>query len=103
MLASLLIGMSANAAAQSSDASIDVEIESRLLSLMNTGGLNFGKIVPFGSAGSVYVNSINGAPSALNAYISDPADIRVATWVVTGIPDAPYAVVSSPYPRTLEK
>ncbi len=92
LLLAVLMCFSANAAAQTASATIDVEIESRTLTLANTGGLNFGKIVPYGSAGTVYVNPINGAPSANNAFISNPTDIRVSTWVVTGIPGAPYAV-----------
>lgn len=92
LIAAILSVFSANAAAQTASATIDVEIESRKLTLANTGGLNFGKIVPYGSAGTVYVNPINGAPSANNAFISDATDIRVSTWSVTGIPGAPYAV-----------
>jgi hypothetical protein len=92
LLAVILIVFSANAAAQTASATIDVEIESRTLTLANTGGLNFGKIVPYGSGGAIYVNPIDGVPSANNAFISDATDIRVSTWVVSGIPGAPYAV-----------
>ena len=92
LLAVALLGLSANAAAQTASSTIDVEIEGRAITLANTGGLNFGKILPYGSAGAVYVNPINGAPSANNAFISDATSIRVSTWVVTGIPGAPYAV-----------
>lgn len=92
LLAFILFGFSANAAAQTASSAIDVEIESRTMTLANTGGLNFGKIVPYGSGGAVYVNPIDGIPSANNAFISDPTNIRVSTWVVTGIPGAPYAV-----------
>lgn len=90
-LAVALLGLSANAAAQTASSTIDVEIESRAITLANTGGLNFGKVLPYGSAGSVYVN-IYGDGSASNAFISDATSIRASSWEVIGTPGAPYAV-----------
>lgn len=92
LLAVALLGLSANAAAQTASSTIDVEIESRAITLANTGGLNFGKVLPYGSAGSIYINPINGAPSVSNAFISDATNVRASSWAVTGIPGAPYAV-----------
>ena len=91
LLAVALLGLSANAAAQTASSTIDVEIESRAITLANTGGLNFGKVLPYGSAGNVYV-SINGVGSTSNAFISDATNIRASSWAVTGIPGAPFAV-----------
>lgn len=91
LLAVALLGMSANAAAQTASATIDVEIESRAITLTNTGGLNFGKVLPYGSAGYVYV-STNGVGSTSNAFISDATNIRASSWAVNGIPGAPFAV-----------
>lgn len=92
LLAVALLGLSANAAAQTASSTIDVEIESRAITLANTGGLNFGKVLPYGSAGNIYINPNSGAPSASNAFISDATNIRASSWAVTGIPGAPYAV-----------
>ena len=91
LLAVALLGLSANAAAQTASSTINVEIESRAITLANTGGLNFGKVLPYGSAGNVYV-SVNGVGSASNAFISDATNVRASSWDVTGIPGAPYAV-----------
>lgn len=91
LLAVALLGLSANAAAQTASSTIDVEIESRAITLANTGGLNFGKILPYGSTGYVYVNN-NGTYSTSNAFISDATNIRASSWSVSGIPGAPFAV-----------
>lgn len=91
LLAVALLGLSANAAAQTASSTINVEIESRAITLTNTGGLNFGRVLPYGSAGIVFV-STNGTGSASNAYISDATNIRASSWAVTGIPGAPFAV-----------
>lgn len=91
LLAVALLGLSANAAAQTASSTINVEIESRAITLTNTGGLNFGKVLPYGSAGYVYVGT-NGVGSASNAFISDATNVRASSWDVSGIPGAPYAV-----------
>ena len=91
LLAVALLGLSANAAAQTASSTIDVEIESRAITLVNTGGLNFGRVLPYGSPGIVFV-SANGVGSTSNAFISDATNIRASSWDVTGIPGAPYAI-----------
>ena len=91
LLAVALLGLSANAAAQTASSTINVEIESRAITLVNNGGLNFGKVLPYGSAGAVFVGS-NGTASASNAFISDATNVRASSWAVTGIPGAPFAV-----------
>ncbi len=91
LLAVALLGLSANAAAQSASSTINVEIESRAITLANTGGLNFGKVLPYGSAGYVYV-SPNGVGSTANAFISDATNVRASSWAVNGVPGAPFAV-----------
>ena len=90
-LAVALLGLSANAAAQTASSTIDVEIESRAITLVNNGGLNFGKVLPYGSAGIVFV-SPSGVGSTSNAFISDATNVRASSWAVTGIPGAPFAV-----------
>jgi spore coat protein U-like protein len=91
LLAVALLGLSANAAAQTASSTINVEIESRAITLVNNGGLNFGKVLPYGSAGFVFV-ATNGVGSASNAFISDATNVRASSWAVTGIPGAPFAV-----------
>ena len=91
LLAVALLGLSANAAAQTASSTINVEIESRAITLVNNGGLDFGKVLPYGSAGTVTVYN-NGTSAASNAFISDRTSIRASSWAVTGIPGAPYGV-----------
>lgn len=92
LLGALLLGLSAEAyAQQSATSTIRVEVESRAITLANVAGLNFGKILPYGSAGAVTVFS-NGTYSASNAFISDATNIQASAWSVTGIPGAPFAV-----------
>lgn len=92
LLGALLLGLSAEAhAQQSATSTIRVEVESRAITLTNVAGLNFGKILPYGSAGSVTVFA-NGTPAASNAFISDATNIQASAWAVTGIPGAPFAV-----------
>ncbi len=91
LLAVALLGLSANAAAQTASSTINVEIENRAITLVNNGGLDFGKVLPYGSAGNVTVYS-NGTSAAVNAFISDATNLRASSWAVTGIPGAPYAV-----------
>lgn len=86
-----LLALSANAAAQSASSTVTVEVESRAITLTNNTGLNFGTILPYGSAGYVFVAN-NGTYSTSNAYISNATGITASTWSVQGIPGAPYAV-----------
>lgn len=92
LLGALLLGLSAEAyAQQSANSTIRVEVESRAITLANVAGLDFGKILPYGSAGSIAVSS-NGTYSASNAFISDATSIQASAWAVNGIPGAPFAV-----------
>jgi hypothetical protein len=91
VLAFALLLLAGNAAAQTATSTVTVQVENRAITLTNTGGLNFGTILPYGSPGSVTVGS-NGAYSASNAFVSNAANISASSWSVTGIPGAPYAV-----------
>lgn len=92
LLCALLLGLSVEAyAQQSATSTIRVEVESRAITLANVAGLNFGKVLPYGSPGTVWVFA-NGTHSAANAFVSDATNIQASSWVVTGIPGAPYAV-----------
>ena len=92
LLGALLLGLSAEAyAQQSATSTVRVEVESRAITLANVAGLDFGKVLPYGSAGSVTV-SASGSYSASNAFISDATTIQASAWSVTGIPGAPFAI-----------
>jgi spore coat protein U-like protein len=90
-LAAALLLLAGNAAAQTATSTVTVQVESRAITLANVAGLNFGTILPYGSAGSVTVGT-TGSYSASNAYISNATGISASAWAVTGIPGAPYAV-----------
>jgi hypothetical protein len=92
MLCAVLLGLSFDAfAQQSASSTINVEVESRAITLTNLGGINFGKVLPYGSPGNVSVFS-NGTYSTVNSYVSDATNIQASSWAVNGIPGAPYAV-----------
>ena len=92
LLGALLLGLSVEAhAQQSATSTVRVEVESRAITLANVAGLDFGKILPYGSAGSITVFS-NGTHGASNAFVSDATTIQASSWAVTGIPGAPFAV-----------
>lgn len=91
MAALFLIATRADAQ-ESAGATISADIAPMSITLQNTGGLHFGRILPFGRRGNVTVHA-NGYPTASNAYIVDTTEIRAASWTVNGIPGAPYRVV----------
>ena len=72
-------------------ASIQVEVETRAITLRNTGGLHFGSILPYGRNGNITVHA-NGYPVATNALLTDASAVRAASWEVGGAPGAPYQV-----------
>jgi spore coat protein U-like protein len=90
-LAAALLLLAGNATAQTATSTVTVEVESRAITLANVAGLNFGTILPYGSAGSVFVYS-NGTYATSNAFISNATGIAASAWAVTGVPGAPYAV-----------
>ncbi len=90
-LAVAMLLLAGNAAAQTATSTVTVQVESRAITLTNVAGLNFGTILPYGSAGSVFVNS-NGTYSTSNAFISNATGVAPSAWAVTGVPGAPYAV-----------
>ncbi len=92
LLAVALLGLSANAAAQTASSTMNVEIETRSITLENTGGLNFGKVLPYGSAGSIYVDPNYNTANATNAFVSNTANVRRSSWKVTGVSGAAYNV-----------
>jgi Mat/Ecp fimbriae major subunit len=91
LLAVALLGLSANAAAQATSSTMNVEIESRAITLVNTGELNFGKLLPYGIAGSLSV-ATNGVGTGTNVFLTDATNVRASTWVVSGIPGASFFV-----------
>lgn len=92
---SLLMALSfaEQAFAQSQNsATINANIAPAPLTLQNTGGLHFGRILPYGRRGNVTVHA-NGYTVAINSYMLDDSAVRTASWVVSGTPRAPYRVV----------
>lgn len=79
------------AAAQASDSGdITVEIQNQAITLSSDSVLSFGTVLPFGRNGSVTVNPFNGVASGSNAFVSAPGNN--ASWSVTGVPGAFYAI-----------
>lgn len=79
-------------AQDSASATVVAEIAPAAISLQNTGGLHFGRILPYGRRGNVTVHA-NGYTLATNAYLLDASAARAASWTVSGTPGAPYRVV----------
>lgn len=79
-------------AQDSASATVVAEIAPAAISLQNTGGLHFGRILPFGRRGNVTVHA-NGYTVATNAYMLDASAARAASWIVNGTPGAAYRVV----------
>lgn len=79
-------------AQDNASATVVAEIAPAAISLQNTGGLHFGRILPFGVRGNVTVHA-NGYTVATNSYMLDASAARAASWVVSGTPGAPYRVV----------
>ncbi len=92
LLAVALLGLSANAAAQTASSTMNVEIETRSITLVNTGGLNFGKVLPYSSAGSITIDPNNNVATASGAFITDATNVRRSSWAVTGVTRAAYIV-----------
>ncbi len=91
LFGALLVALSSNVSANTASSTINVEVENRAITLTSVAGLNFGKILPFGSAGSVTV-SVTGVATASNAFIADASDAQASSWTVNGVPGAPYAI-----------
>ncbi len=92
LLAVALLGLSANAAAQTASSTMNVEIERRSITLVNTGGLNFGKVLPYSSAGYIAVDANSGGVTASSAFVTDATNVRRSSWAVTGVSRAAYIV-----------
>lgn len=79
-------------AQDSANATVVAEIAPAAISLQNTGGLHFGRILPYGRRGNVTVHA-NGYTVAINSYMLDDSAVRAASWIVNGTPGAPYRVI----------
>ena len=75
-------------AQQQATATFQVEVETRAITLRNTGGLHFGRILPYGRNGNITVHA-NGDPVASNALL---VDASAASREVNGTPGAPCRV-----------
>lgn len=82
---------SAVLAQQQAAATAQVEVETRVITLRNTGGLHFGRILPYGRNGNITVHA-NGYPVASNALLVDASAVRAASREVNGTPGAPCRV-----------
>lgn len=79
--------MSTSAMAEFGDTT--VEIQNQAITLASVSPLDFGTILPYGRNGTVTVN-YNGTTSTSNTYEVAPGS--PATWAVTGVNSAPYAI-----------
>lgn len=89
-LASLPIVAQAETASDTSP--IGVRIENRTLSLTNTAGMNFGLVMPFSEDGTITINSTNGGAIISNLLLVDATGFSRASFLVEGIPNAPFAL-----------
>ena len=80
-LLSLFIASGSQAATESSD--VRAEIVARAITLVNTRALDFGKILPFSTAGYVQITA-SGSLSAVSAQVTDTSSVASSAWTVTG-------------------
>lgn len=78
-------------AQQQAATTVQVEVETRAITLRNTGGLHFGRILPYGRNDNITVHT-NGSPVASNALLVDASAVRAASREVNGTPGAPCRV-----------
>ena len=88
LLMLLAIGGS-QAATESSD--VRAEIVARAITLVNTRALDFGKILPFSTAGFVQVDA-NGSLTVSSAQVTDSSTVATSAWTVTGEPNGRFTI-----------
>lgn len=79
----------ASFAQASETGSIAVTVENQQLTLAEDISLSFGTVQPFGRDGTVRVDA-NG--NTFNIFTFNTVEGNPATWSLTGVPNAPYAV-----------
>jgi Mat/Ecp fimbriae major subunit len=87
-----LLLLAGNAVAQTDTSEVLVQVEGSTLTLTNNAGLNFGRIVPYGSNGIVQVHA-DSSYGTSGVLVLDPASISASSWSVNGTAGAPYDVI----------